>query len=472
MDVALASAEERLGQTLRGKYTIEAILGVGGTAAVYRATHRNGHRVAVKMLHPYLCKSKDLRARFLREGYLANLLNHRGTVRVLDDDVTEDGAVFLVLELLEGQTLEELREASVTGIPLEEVLRLAEELLNVLEVAHDHGVVHRDIKPANLFLTTDNQLKVLDFGIARIVDEIGSASSTKTGTMMGTPAFMPPEQALSRPKEVDAQSDLWAVGATIFNLLTGEHVHSAESTPEHLVKAATRPARSIRDAWPEAPPALDAFLTKALSFYKAERFLCAAEMRDELRHVRNTPGAVSPTLPAPKPRTSDQPTVVAPRDIDDSVRAMTMSGGEIGRATQPSNLAKRRRSWALVGAIGAVAVLLSLGGTIAFVATRGPTPIKTAARPPAGDPPPIPATIASPRPALPTARPPSTAATATAAPTPTVATPALKPATRPPPPARPPPQVKTATAPPPATAAATAKPTAKPAATVDVYKPF
>src|SRR5579863_2812597 len=196
MVAAYASARERVGQVLSEKYEIAEVLGVGGTAVVYKAKHReSGKFVAVKMLHDHLASLTDVRRRFMREGYLPNMLNHSGTVRVLDDDETEDNNVFLVLEHLEGETLEERRVRMGGTLPLDEVLVWMDTLLEVLEVAHGQSVIHRDIKPSNLFITTESQLKVLDFGIARIVD-VSGATVTKTGQMMGTPAFMAPEQAL------------------------------------------------------------------------------------------------------------------------------------------------------------------------------------------------------------------------------------------------------------------------------------
>src|SRR5205085_9799444 len=119
---AYASARDRLGTTLCNKYHLDEVLGVGGTAVVFKATHRNGNKVAVKLLHDYLCKSQAVGRRFKREGYLANLLEHPGTVRVLDDDVDDDGVAFLVLELLEGETLEERRVRLGGRLPYDEVL--------------------------------------------------------------------------------------------------------------------------------------------------------------------------------------------------------------------------------------------------------------------------------------------------------------------------------------------------------------
>jgi serine/threonine protein kinase len=320
MDVAYASARDRIGQTLCGKYFIDEVLGVGGTAVVFRATHRNGNKVAVKLLHDYLCKSRDVTRRFMREAYLANLLEHPGTVRVLDDDTDQNGVAFLVLELLEGETLEERRVRLGGQLPVDEVLGYMDRLLEVLELAHEKQIVHRDIKPSNIFLTKDGTLKVLDFGIARILDEHGAATATKTGQMIGTPAFMPPEQALSKPKEIDKQTDLWSVGATMFTLLSGELVHVAESSSEHLVKAATAHARSVARVLPGVPANVETLISRALRFEKKERWASATDMRRELWRVRLDPGRPIGTTSAPPPRnpSSAYPTIVGKRDSDKS----------------------------------------------------------------------------------------------------------------------------------------------------------
>ena len=154
-----------------GKYTLERVIGSGGMATVYEASHRNGHRVAVKMLKPALAVGSEVRERFLREGYAANKVRHAGAVRVLDDDVTDDGLVFLVMELLEGWTLDALASQSDGGkLPVKLALQVGKQLLAVLEAAHRAGIVHRDIKPENVFVQRNGELKVLDFGIARFLD--------------------------------------------------------------------------------------------------------------------------------------------------------------------------------------------------------------------------------------------------------------------------------------------------------------
>src|SRR5262245_57872770 len=186
----------RIGSLLKAKWRLEKLLGVGGMAAVYAAVHRNQNRVAIKMLHPELSVDPAMRIRFLREGYAANTVDHPGAVRVFDDDVTDDGAAFLVMELLEGETLETRAERVGGKLSAGEVLLLADRLLDVLAAAHKKGIVHRDIKPDNVFLTTQGRLKVLDFGIARL-RELGDPVSlerspgshkTAVGTFLGTPA--------------------------------------------------------------------------------------------------------------------------------------------------------------------------------------------------------------------------------------------------------------------------------------------
>ena len=276
-----AYARTRVGQDV-GKYTLERLLGVGGMAAVYEAVHRkNGNRVAVKMLHPHVAMIGDLRERFLREGYLANRVGHRGAVKVIDDDVAADSSVFLVMELLSGTTVDALWVRHRERLPVSEGCELIRQLLDVLVMAHDKGIVHRDLKPENLFVTDEGMLKVLDFGIARLLENTGKAR-TATGRMMGTPAFMPPEQALGRTRDIDGQTDIWSVGATLFTLLSGKFVHHAETVEEMLVWAGSRPARSLAEVSPLTPPPIVAVVDRALAFEKSKRWASARAMKGAL----------------------------------------------------------------------------------------------------------------------------------------------------------------------------------------------
>ena len=275
-------AEARVGSVLCGKYLLDSLLGVGGMAAVYASTHRNGNRVAVKMLHTALSLEMDLRKRFLREGYVANAVNHPGVVRVLDDDTDEDGSIFLVMDLVVGASAETISEWRGGRVDPEVVVALAYQLLDIVAAAHANGVIHRDIKPDNICLTRDGSVKLLDFGVARMRD---TATATREGTTIGTPAFMAPEQALGKVKEIDVLSDVYAVGAVMFTLLSGRFVHEGESANELLIMAATRRARSLSDVVSDVPKPIVDVVDRALVFEKALRWPSAAAMRDALKQA-------------------------------------------------------------------------------------------------------------------------------------------------------------------------------------------
>jgi serine/threonine protein kinase len=290
---AFRRGAQRVGSLIKGKYRLEKLLGAGGMASVYAATHRNGIRVAVKILHPEMSQDPEVCQRFLREGYVANKVGHKGAVRVLDDDVCEDGAVFLVMELLEGETLDARWERSGGHLPALQVLNIGHQLLEILAAAHAQQIVHRDIKPDNIFLTKpDDAVNVLDFGIARLREGLeGSATATRTGRTMGTPAFMPHEQALGRAKEIDHQTDLWAAGATLFTLLTGRHVHVAESVNELLVFAATKRPPKVLTLAPDTPIELANVIDRALEFEKVLRWPNARAMQAALDAARASVGS-------------------------------------------------------------------------------------------------------------------------------------------------------------------------------------
>jgi eukaryotic-like serine/threonine-protein kinase len=277
-------AEERVGTVLREKYRLESVLGVGGMAVVYKATHRNEAEFAIKILHPELSSNDDVRSRFLREGKAANSVKHPGAVLVVDDDVAEDGAAFLVMELLHGAAVENLWERCHRRLPLGAALSIADQLLDVLGAAHGKGIVHRDIKPANVFAMRDGTLKVLDFGIARVKEAAASQSvrATGTGMLLGTPAFMAPEQAYAKASEIDGQTDVWAVGATLFTLLSGQSVHEGENAAQLMIRAATTQARPLASLVSDVPPVVAQVIDRALAYDKASRWPSAAAMRQAI----------------------------------------------------------------------------------------------------------------------------------------------------------------------------------------------
>ena len=303
-DPMVMRAQTRVGQVLKEKWRLDVLLGVGGMAAVYAATHRNGSRVAIKVLHPELSTHHQVRTRFLREGYVANAVGHEGAVRVSDDDVAEDGSAFLVMELLDGETLEDRRTRCGGTLGEDEVLSVVDQLLDVLAAAHEKGVIHRDIKPDNIFVTRTGQVKLLDYGIARLREVTSKSTATVSGATMGTPAFMPPEQARALWDEVDARSDLWAVGATMFNLLTGQVVHDGRTPNEQLLHAMTKEPAPLASVLPSATPAVCHLVDRALSFEKNRRWNDATRMQEALRsayHDRHgKPITTSPRLVVPE----------------------------------------------------------------------------------------------------------------------------------------------------------------------------
>jgi len=400
-------------------------------AVVYEATHRNKKRFAVKMLRPELSTVSDVRTRFLREGYVANSVDHPGVVAVLDDDVTEDGCAFLVMELLDGESVDRIAERRGEKLPLEAVLAIAHGLCDVLVAAHAKNVVHRDLKPANLFVTRGGAIKVLDFGIARIRDA-QLTHTTNTGLPMGTPAFMGPEQARGKSSLIGPKSDLWSTGATMFTLLTSENVHSGETPQEVVFHSASEPARSLAKAMPDAPAEVVAIVDRALAFSPDDRWQDAAAMRDAIARayaaLYGKPISAERAVALVRDTTGPRITVAADADI---ASAPTLAMESIGRTTaQPVSSAGLQMSGPparsrkpLFLALGGVVVAAAVAAGVVIATSNGKTP-SVASRASIDTAPPPPS-VASSAPVLGTA---STAASQTAT-SPTVTTTTTKPVT-------------------------------------------
>jgi serine/threonine-protein kinase len=281
-----------------GKWRIVRELAHGGTSTVYEAIHRNGRRVAVKVLRPTLAADQRGRIRFLRESALANRVNHPGVISVIDEDVTPDGLVFLVMELLSGETLEQRWILNGKRLPFGEAITIAADILEPLAAVHRVGIVHRDLKPSNVFLSTHG-LKLLDFGVARLREmNADEGAITRSGSMLGTPAFMAPEQARGHWHDIDARTDIWAVGAILFALLSGRYVHEGRTPNELLIASATQTAESLARLVPDAPPSLVALVDRALLRDKELRWPDAASMLAELRAIQAiVPAAAPSTMP-------------------------------------------------------------------------------------------------------------------------------------------------------------------------------
>ena len=300
-------AHARVGEVLNDKWTLERLIGVGGMGAVYAGVHRNGTKAAVKVLHRYLAKHDEVRTRFLREGYAANRVDHPAAVKVTDDDIVkggpDDGTAYLVMELLRGESLERRSQRGV-NVTEREFLAVAEVVLEVLEAAHANGVVHRDIKPDNIFISRDAdntaRIKVLDFGLAKVLE---GQSTTQYGVALGTPSFMSPEQAAGRNDEVDGRTDLFALAATGFRLITGRRIHEGANSVELVLKMGQLPAPRIRTVKHDVTDAFADVIDRALEFRRENRYESAAAMRAEVKSARAVLdvgfNATSPAIPTP-----------------------------------------------------------------------------------------------------------------------------------------------------------------------------
>jgi eukaryotic-like serine/threonine-protein kinase len=383
----------RIGRTLRGKWHIDSLLDVGGMAAVYSATHRNGSRGAVKVMHPECGADPKVTERFLREGTLANLVEHEGALHVLDDDVDESGSPFLVMELLEGTSLHARFESSGCRLDVQEVLLVVDQLLDILAAAHDAGVVHRDVKPENVFLRADGRVKLLDFGVARLALSGSAARTTLDGITVGTPAFMSPEQARGQRDAAGPTIDVWGVGATMFTLLSGQFVFEGELPLELLSAVASRPARSLAAVMPDAPPSVVSLVDRALARAPEDRWPDAQSMREALAEVYLT------VLGVPIPR-HGRPLTRLPNAESVPVAASLPADVRMNATTAivrlPPRLRARARSWVLAvgGALTVVAVLFFSSALTHRVSTAAERP-PPAAVPPAMETPPTPAPAAA-----------------------------------------------------------------------------
>lgn len=275
-------AERRLGHIV-GRYRLERVLGVGGMAAVYVGRSQEGFVAAVKILHDDMSVRRDVRERFYREGYVANSVQHPGVVRVLEHGESGPDA-FLAMELLSGETLSD-RVKRLQTLSVHEVLSIADQVLDTLRAAHEKGIVHRDLKPDNLFITHAGQMKILDFGLARLAEAAPGDQRTRSGVALGTLPYMAPEQALGRRDEIDGRTDLFALGATLFRLLAGRRLHEAPSEAELLIAMATRTAPPLISVAPHLPIDVCRIVDLSLAFSREGRYPSAEVMQNDVRAV-------------------------------------------------------------------------------------------------------------------------------------------------------------------------------------------
>jgi serine/threonine-protein kinase len=262
--------------TQLGRYQIVRLMGRGGMGAVYEATHRDlKKRVAIKTLHPAVAAMPGARARFLREGEAASRINHPNVVDVTDV-ATEGTVAFLVMEFLEGENLASLLERA-GALPFSKSVDLLLPVFAAISVAHEEGVIHRDLKPENIFLARsrhgESEPKVLDFGISKLSSSGGgnTLALTGTGASMGTPYYIAPEQVRSAAG-VDSRSDQYALGAILYECVTGHRAHQGETIYEVIRSVGEGSFPRPRARRPDTPPELEAAILRAMSLDPAQRF--------------------------------------------------------------------------------------------------------------------------------------------------------------------------------------------------------
>jgi len=280
---------------LTGHYALLRELGRGGMATVFLATDLKHDRpVAFKVLHPDLAQSLGPE-RFQREIRLAARLQHPHILTVHDSGETA-GQLWFTMPFVEGESLRD-RLRRDRQLSLDDALRIARQAAQALQYAHDHGVVHRDIKPENLLLTSDGNTLVADFGIARALGAAGDDDKlTQTGMSVGTPAYMSPEQATG-DRALDARSDIYSLGAVLFEMLAGEQPYTGPTVQAILMKRLSEPVPRVRSGRPSVPEAVDLVISRSLAIVPADRYPTAVQFAQALEQAAATTSGATAVLP-------------------------------------------------------------------------------------------------------------------------------------------------------------------------------
>jgi len=359
------------GDVVDAKYRIERKLGQGGMGVVYAAEEIElARRVAIKVL--LASGNEEAIARFDREARAAAALASDHAVRIFGVGVLPAGRRYMVMEFLDGEDLGETLERS-GPLPVAEALRVVCDACDAVEEAHSRGIIHRDLKPANLFYARrpsgNVTVKVLDFGISKALAETRDAAAlTSTSAVMGTPLYMSPEQ-LKETKSVDARTDIWALGATLYELVTGVPPFRGDSIPElhaAILVGELTPMAKLR---PDVPPELDAVVARCLQKLPDDRFATARDLAGALRALpaaqnAHAPRPVTQSVTAPLPRPADG-AATKPLELTTN------------RALEAAGLARAPRRHLAAGLLGAVAVFALGVGAKAIVNRPEPEPALT-----------------------------------------------------------------------------------------------
>ncbi|MDQ3034771.1 MAG: serine/threonine protein kinase, partial [Myxococcota bacterium] len=331
-----------IGATLADRYRVLRRIAEGGMGAVYEAEQLAlSRRVAIKCLHAHLARDQEIVGRFRREALATTQIGHPHIVDVLDLGEMDDGTLFMVLELLDGR---DLARALKDDGPLS-IARAARVLAQVCEgvgAAHEKGIVHRDLKPENVFLITregdPDFVKVLDFGVSKIraAADAPAESMTRTGTALGTPYYMAPEQAQGK-RDVDHRADVYALGVILFRVLTGHHPFADDSYPMLVLKICTEPAPRVEEWRKDVPRELASLLERMLAKDPAARPQSMDEVRSELLRLRDLDAA--PELTGAAAPTSSTSSLLerraSHRDLSPAAMAATQHARPPSRAPTP-----------------------------------------------------------------------------------------------------------------------------------------
>ena len=299
-----------------GNYTITRKIGEGGMASVYEGIHvKLGTKVAIKILSPILARNPQLRKRFENEANFMASLSHPHITRVLDVEEKDD-TLAIIMDLLDGEDLD-ARVKRTGPLSTDEVKIIFTQVMHAFDYAHSKGIVHRDIKPANIFIDKANQVKILDFGIAKL---FGTGNEmTQTGTQMGTPVYMSPEQVRGE-KSIDHRSDIYALGVTLYFLLTGNTPYESaeDSSYEIFTKIINEPIPSL-----ENNPILDAIIQKATSKDRNTRYQAVDEMLKELEESDNTKPSLHVSETKEQTLTQEIKATESPKSVETEVEIET-----------------------------------------------------------------------------------------------------------------------------------------------------
>ena len=361
----VASSGSRSGQVMLGKYRVERLLGRGGMGEVYEARHAVvGRRFAIKFLKQGLVGGQDSHARFLREAQAAGALDNEHIAAVVDFDFAADGAPFLVMEYLNGESLAAvLRREGV--LPMRRVLGILLQVCDGLAAAHEAGIVHRDLKPDNLFLVARSDapelVKILDFGVAKLVRAEPDGSDTQSGAVLGTPLYMAPEQARGE-KSVDFRVDIHALGVIAYELLSGERPHPGDGYNAILAHILTRPVRPLRELCPDLPPVLLQAVERALAFEPSERHESVTALAAELSPLAGREVASRGAqfdLRRPQSEKPGDVTLATSANVESPSDGTLQSAIGDARSLGSSSVGPRRRLWPLAAvAVAATAIWL------------------------------------------------------------------------------------------------------------------